>query len=107
MDLLSASRTPSEDPLEDGSQFNLMIAIRRPSTPTCLVARPIGIVSAVISSVSSSGACRSGAGAYRHSTAYGCSTINATAIDTTVVHANAANSNATNSNGSSVCEGVS
>ncbi len=68
-----------------------------------LVARSIGIVSAAISSVSSSGSCshRSSSDAYRHSTAYGCTTINAAAIDTTVVTANA-----TNSHASSICEGV-
>ena len=48
-----------------------------------------------------SGTDGSSADAYRHSTAYGCATINATAIDTTVV-----NANATNSNASSICESV-
>ena len=68
-----------------------------------LVARSIGIVSAAISSVSSSGSCSycSSSDTYRHSTAYGCTTINATTIDTTVV-----NANATNSHASSICEGV-
>ncbi len=65
------------------------------------VARSIGIVSAAISSVSSSCSHCSSSDAYRHSTAYGCTTINATAIDTTVV-----NTNATNSNASPICEGV-
>jgi hypothetical protein len=40
--------------------------------------------------------------AYRHSAAYGCTTVDATAINTTVV-----NANATNANASSVCKGVS
>jgi len=64
-----------------------------------LLARSIRIVSAAISSVSSrgSGTDRGSSDAYRHSTAYGCTTVDATAIDTTVVNANA----------SSVCEGVS
>jgi hypothetical protein len=70
---------------------------------TILVARLIVIVSAAISSVSSSGSCShcSSSDAYRHPAAHGCTTVNATAIDTTVVTANA-----TNTNTSSVCEGV-
>jgi hypothetical protein len=40
--------------------------------------------------------------AYRHSTAHGCTTVNATAINTTVI-----NASATNANASSICEGVS
>jgi len=69
-----------------------------------LLAGSIRIVSAAISSVSSGGTSTdcSGSDAYRHSTAYGCTTVDATAIDTTVV-----NANATNANASSVCEGVS
>ena len=66
------------------------------------LARSIRIVSAAISSVSSGGTNGSSSDAYRHSTAYGCTTVDATAIGTTVV-----NANATNSNASSVCEGVS
>jgi hypothetical protein len=48
----------------------------------------IRIVSAAISSVSSGGTNtdRSSSDAHRHSTAYGCATVDATAIDTTVVH---------------------
>ena len=68
-----------------------------------LVARWVGIVSAawrVIGSCSSS-ADGSSTDAYRHSTAHGCTTVNATAIDTTVV-----NAGATNSNASPICEGV-
>jgi hypothetical protein len=69
-----------------------------------LLARWVGIVSAAISSVSSSGTntdCGS-SDAHRHSTAYGCTIVDATAIDATVV-----NANATNANASLVCEGVS
>jgi len=68
-----------------------------------LVARSIGIVSAARSSVSSSGSCShcGSSDAYRHSTAYDCTTINAAAIDTTMVTANA-----TNTNASPPCEGV-
>jgi hypothetical protein len=73
-----------------------------------LVARSVGIVSAAISSVSSSGSCShcSSSDAYRRPAAHGRTTVsatpvNATAIDTTVVSANP-----TNSNASSVCEGV-
>jgi hypothetical protein len=66
-----------------------------------LVARSIGVVSAAISSVGSGRSHCSSSDAYRHSTAYGCTTINATAIDTTVV-----NANTTNSNASPICEGV-
>jgi hypothetical protein len=77
--------------------------------PCCnLVARSIGIVSAAISSVGSGGSCShcGSSDAYRHPTAHGCSTVNATPIDTTVVNANATNTNATNTNASSICEGV-
>jgi hypothetical protein len=73
-----------------------------------LVARWVGIVSAawrVIGSCSSS-ADGSSTDAYRHSTAHGCTTINATTInrpmDATVI-----NASATNANASSICEGVS
>jgi hypothetical protein len=69
-----------------------------------LLAGWVGIVSAAIRSVSSGGtrADCSSSDAYRHSTAYGGTTVDATAIDTTVV-----NANATNANASSVCEGIS
>jgi len=69
-----------------------------------LLARSVGIVSAAISSVSSggTGTDRSSSDAYRHSAAYGCPTVDATAIDTAVI-----NASATNSNASSICEGVS
>ncbi len=68
-----------------------------------LLARWVGIVSAAISSVSSSGTStdRGSSDAYRHSTAYGCTTVDATAIDATVI-----NASATNSNAPSICEGV-
>jgi hypothetical protein len=68
-----------------------------------LVAGSIGIVTAAISSVSSGGSCShcSGSDAYRYPTAYGCTTVNATAIDTTVV-----NASATDSDASPICEGV-
>jgi hypothetical protein len=74
------------------------------SATKALVARRVGIVSAawrVICSCCSS-ADGSSTDAYRHSTAYGCTTINATAIDATVI-----NAGATNANASSICEGVS
>ena len=67
-----------------------------------LVARSIGIVSAAIRSVSSSCSHCGSTDAYRHSTAYGCTTINPAAIDATVI-----NASATNANASSICEGVS
>ena len=70
----------------------------RTPTRSNLVARSIGIPAA-ISSVGSTCSHGGGSDAYRHSTAYGCTTIDAAAIDTTVV-----NANATNSNGSSICE---
>ena len=69
-----------------------------------LVARWVGIVSAawrVICSCSSR-ADGSSTDAYRHYTAYGCTTINATTINATVM-----NASATNANASSICEGVS
>ena len=75
-------------------------------SPCCnSVARSIGIVSAVISSVSPSCThCRS-SDAYRHPTTHGCSPVNATAIDTTAIDTTV-NANATNSNASAICEGV-
>jgi len=68
-----------------------------------LVARSIGIVSAAICSVSSGGSCShcGGSDTYRHPTAHGCTTVNATAIDAAVV-----NADATNPNASSICESV-
>ena len=66
-----------------------------------LVARSIGIPAA-ISSVSSSCSDGSSSDAYRHSTAYGRTTINSTTIDRTVM-----NASATNANASSIGEGVS
>jgi hypothetical protein len=73
-----------------------------------LVARSIGIVTAAISSVSSGGSCSncSSSDAYRNPTAYGCSTVDATAIDTTAIDTTVVNANATNSNASPICEGV-
>jgi hypothetical protein len=73
-----------------------------------LVARSIGIMSAARSSVSSSGSCSycSSPDAYRHSTAYGYTTINATAVDSAAIGATVVDANATNSNASSICEGV-
>jgi hypothetical protein len=79
-------------------------AVTERSIIRALVARRVGIVSAarrVICSCSGS-TDGSSANAYRHSTAYGCTTVDPTAIDTTVV-----NASATNSNASSICEGVS
>ena len=80
---------------------NLIDVAARPSND--LVARSIGIVTAAISSVSSSGSCShcGSSDANRHPTAHGCSTVDATAIDTTVI-----NANATDSNASPICEGV-
>ena len=63
-----------------------------------LVARWVGIVSAAWRVICS---CSSSTDAYRHSTAYGCTTINATAINANTTNANATNANA------SICEGVS
>src|SRR5258705_13972467 len=73
-----------------------------------LVARWVGIVSAawrVITSVSSvgSGTDGSSADAYRHSTAYGCATVNTAAIDACVMNASAANTNAP----TAICERIS
>jgi hypothetical protein len=74
-----------------------------------LIARWVRIVSAarrVICSCSSSPD-GSGTDAYRHSTAYGCATINATAINANTANAHTTNTHATNANASSICEGVS
>ena len=67
-----------------------------------LVASRIRIVSAAISSVRSGGSStnRSGSDAYRHATAYGCTTV-----DATVINARASNAGATGA--ATICEGVS
>jgi hypothetical protein len=64
-----------------------------------LVARWVGIVSAAWRVISTGGGSTHGSStdAYCHSTAYGCTTINATPMDATVISANA----------SPICEGVS
>jgi hypothetical protein len=93
------------------------------SCPKPFLARWVGIVSAVISPVSSGGTSTdcSSPDAYRHSTGYGsttvASTIDSTTIDTTTISTttikagamNAAvkTTHATNTSASSICEGVS
>jgi hypothetical protein len=75
-----------------------------------LVARWVGIVSAAwrvissVSSVSSVGGSSDGssADAYRHSTAYGCATVNTAAVTAAVINASAANSNAP----TAICERI-
>ena len=70
-----------------------------------LVARWVGIVSAAwrVSSVSSISGSADGSGtnAYRHSTAYGCTTINATVIDACAMNAAVISASTT-----SICESV-
>jgi hypothetical protein len=73
-----------------------------------LVARRVGIISAawgVITSVSSVGSGTDGSSAdtYRHSTAYGCATVDTAAISAAVINAGAANSNAA----TAICERIS
>lgn len=75
-------------------------ALQRP-----LVARSVGIVSAVLrASVSSVGSRTDGscADAYRHSTAYGCATVS-TAVCAAVIDTSAANTNAP----TAICERIS
>ena len=85
-------------------------ATERSITATkALVARLVGIVSAawrVICSCSSS-TDGSSTDAYRHSTAYGCTTINPATINPTAIDATVINASAANANASSICEGVS
>jgi hypothetical protein len=65
--------------------------------PTVLVARRIGIVSAALRSVSpiSGSTDRSRSHAYRHPTAYGCTTVNATVIDASAMNAAVISASAT------------
>ena len=82
------------------------VAVRSIPVAKALVARWVGIVSAAwrvsVSSVGSR-ADGSSANAYRHSTAYGCATVNTAAIDACVMNASAANANAP----SAICERIS
>jgi hypothetical protein len=90
--------------------------LRRPGLLTVLVARWIGIVSAVWSIIISvspvgSGADGGSADAYRHSTTYGCAAVNTGAIGASAIanaaNANAANASAANANASAaICEGI-
>jgi hypothetical protein len=74
-----------------------------------LVARWVGIVSTAWRVICSCSSRTDGSStdAYRHSTAYGCTTINATTINPTAIDATVMNASATNANASSICEGVS
>ena len=86
------------------------VFLARPGPATVLVARWVGLVSAarrVVIAVSSGGssADRSSADAYRHSTAYGCATVNTATVDAAVINASAAHTNAANA--STICEGIS
>ena len=87
-------------------------ANERPVERMFLVARPVGIVAALSVSSVRSGTDGSSADAYRHSTAYGCATVNtaaigsapigAAAISAAVMDANAANTSAP----TAICERI-
>jgi hypothetical protein len=84
------------------------VPLRRPDTAQVLVARSVGVVSAasrVIGSIGSISSDGSSADTYCHSTAYGCSTIDASSIDGSAVDATAIDARATNAG--AIREGIS
>jgi len=84
---------------------------RRPTRASALVARWVGIVSAAcsVSSVSSVGSRTDGssADAYRHSTAYGCATVNTATVSSAAISAAVMNASAANTGApTAICERI-
>jgi hypothetical protein len=100
---------PATQPTGTAAVIDAADTERSITATKALVARWVGIVSAawrVICSCSSS-TDGSSTNTYRHSAAYGRTTINATTINATTIDATVINAGATDASASSICEGVS
>jgi hypothetical protein len=101
-----ACKDDADERLAERHRRTSVICIRREQAlRQFLVARSVGIESAALRSVSSvrGGTDGSSADAYRHSTAYGCATVNSAAISAAVIDASAANTSAP----TAICERIS
>jgi len=103
------SRSPSAYPAVFRNQSQLcVVRLVLEAQPKCLVAGWIGVVSAPLPAIVSAGSSSGGGGtdAYRHSTAYGRSTVNASAIHTTAVNTSVVNTTAVIPATASSSEGI-